>query len=397
MDQICPIEHCTGCSMCFNICPAQCIMMIENSEGFLYPSINHNKCLDCGLCLKKCPAINDIDTTESEFYMAWHNDSDIIRASSSGGVFTALAHYVLRHHGVIYGAVMDTETRDVYHTVASDEDQLQPMRSSKYYQSNIKDVYKQVKENLNNHEYVLFTGTACQIAGLYAFLGNCDTGRLITADVLCHGVASKSVVDEYIKSKEKQFKKKVKTIAFRVKDMKVGWYGGGGTRMRIEFTDGTIFVSEKGYDTFFVGFNRNDFLRESCYSCKYCGIERIADFTMADFWGCNFDELPPEQKSLGVSLMLCNSSKSKMILGELKEEMTIRKINPEQALPYNRALREPQYRPSQRDKFFISMKKRGFDRTVKIYHPERFIRHGIKLTLRRVLPRAIAKKIIHFM
>ena len=209
-----------------------------------------------------------------------------------------------------------------------------------------------------------------------------DTDRLVTADVLCHGVASKRVVDEYIKSKEKQFKKKIRKLSFRIKDMKVGWYSGGGTRMKIDFMDDTSYVSEKGYDTFFVGFNRNDFLRESCYSCKYCGTERIADFTMGDFWGCNFEELPPEQKNLGVSLLLCNSQKAQMILEELKEEMTIRSIAPEKAIPYNRALREPQYRPSKRDKFFESMNRRGFDPTVKAFHPERFIRHGIKVTLK---------------
>ena len=298
MIQICPQDKCTGCGTCANVCPVKSITVKENHEGFLYPFIDQDKCVDCGLCQRTCPAIHDTRIGESVFYMAWHKDKSVLMDSSSGGVFTALAHYVFRCGGVVFGAIKDPETREVYHCCARNDEELTALRPSKYYQSNLKDAYKQVKEFLEKDTYVLFTGTACQIAGLYAFLGKDDIEQLITADVLCHGVASKKIVDAYIISKEKQFKKKIKNILFRVKDMKTGWYSGGGTRMKLEFDDGSLYVSEKGYDTFFVGFNRNDFLRESCYSCKYCGTERVADLTMGDFWGCNFEKVPAEQKTM---------------------------------------------------------------------------------------------------
>ena len=154
MEQICPANQCTGCATCFNVCPVQCITMKENEEGFLYPYIDHSKCMNCGLCQRKCPAITEMRFQPAEFYMAWHNDMDILKSSSSGGVFTALAHYVLRRNGVVFGAVMDQTTREVFHTYIEDESQLQKLRSSKYYQSNVKDIYKQVKDHLSKNEYV---------------------------------------------------------------------------------------------------------------------------------------------------------------------------------------------------------------------------------------------------
>lgn len=397
MREICPKRNCTGCGCCANICPAKCISMKEDAEGFLFPYIIEDECIHCNLCEKKCPANSLSAQNVSTFYMAWHRNPEVVLESSSGGVFTGLAEYVIRRKGVVFGAVKDNQSRIVYHCGTKDRGGLSKMRLSKYYQSKTGDTYKEVKKYLNNGTQVLYTGTACQIAGLYSYLGNTGIDNLITSDVLCHGVASKKVVDQYIISKEKQFKKEILEISFRVKDKKVGWSGGGGTRMKIDFKDGASYVSEKGYDTFFTGFNRNDFLRESCYKCKYCGTKRIADFTMADFWGCDSKRLPDGQMKLGVSLLLCNSEKAKGILEELEGDLVIEPIDSKEAIPYNRALSKPQYRPASRDRFFVLMERKGFDRSIKQLHPERFIRYRVKVLLKMILPRRIARKIIKSM
>ena len=228
IDRICDALECTGCGACVQLCPKSAIQMIENTEGFRYPQIDAGKCIECAVCVKSCPTTHDTPKHEAEFFMAWNRDPKILRTSSSGGVFTALARYVFRRGGVVFGAVKDAVSWEVLHVAARDERELEPLKLSKYYQSDAARVYSQVKAELNDGNWVLFSGTACQIAGLYAYLGNRPWDTLITVDVLCHGVASKKVVNGYVQSKEKHFKKKIRDFDFRVKQQKVGWNSGGG-------------------------------------------------------------------------------------------------------------------------------------------------------------------------
>ncbi len=257
MEKICDVEECTGCGTCALLCPYGAVSMQENKEGFRYPHIDRNQCAACGFCRKKCPALRETKKHAAKFYMAWHKDRKVLLTSSSGGVFTALAHYVFRRNGVVFGALRDQKSWEVYHACAENDVELEPLKLSKYYQSDAARVFAQVKDLLESGRWVLFTGTACQIAGLFSFLGKTSREKLITADVLCHGVASKKVVDAYIQSVEKHFNKQVTGYDFRVKDQKTGWNSGGGTRMNIKFSDGSRFVNENGTDTFFFGFNHN--------------------------------------------------------------------------------------------------------------------------------------------
>lgn len=236
---ICNRMSCTSCGACLNVCRKGAITMQEDEEGFLYPTIDESICVNCNLCRKVCPVNKVMPTSEASFYMAWHLDKEVIKKSSSGGVFTALADYVLRRGGVVFGAAKNPNTREVYHIAIDNEQELDKLRLSKYYQSNIGKVYWQVKEMLIQDRFVLFSGTACQVAGLYSALdqwhvnpeiirGENRTRRLITADVLCHGCTSKKIIDCYIKAKERKLKKKIKDYHFRVKTKDVGWHSGGG-------------------------------------------------------------------------------------------------------------------------------------------------------------------------
>lgn len=237
--EICDRILCTACGVCVNICTKNAITMKEDSEGFLYPAIDESICVNCGLCRKVCIINKEIPTSASSFYMAWHRNDEVLKRSSSGGVFTALAEYVLSRNGVVFGAAKDPETQEVCHIMIDNEKDLDLLRLSKYYQSNTKMVYQHVKEMLMHNRYVLFSGTACQVAGLYSALDRWHIGpeiirgggtarRLITADVLCHGCTSRKAVACYIKAKEKQYKKKILDYHFRVKTKDVGWQSGGG-------------------------------------------------------------------------------------------------------------------------------------------------------------------------
>lgn len=235
IDKICDRNQCTGCSACMQICSKSAITMKTDDEGFIYPVISADRCIGCKKCIRICPANNEHHGNVGKFYMGRHKDKSVLNNSSSGGMFTALADYVLKKNGVVFGAVRNNDSGEVYHIYIQHESEIAPLRLSKYYQSNIGDSYLTAKQFLQEGRFVLFSGTACQIAGLYAVIGENLREKLITVDVLCHGVASKIVVDEYIKSKEKKFKKKILSVDFRVKTEDVGWASGGGYKNETDF------------------------------------------------------------------------------------------------------------------------------------------------------------------
>lgn len=392
--EICNIKDCVGCGVCVAICPKQCIAMKENEEGFLYPIINTTMCVGCKLCKKKCPQNVIHNTEQSKFYMAWHKDKDILMKSSSGGVFSALAQWVLDCGGFVAGAAFNSKTRDVSHVLINHYDDLNKLRLSKYYQSKTTHIFSQIKEKIQEEKLVLFTGTACQIAALNSFLGEIDRKYLITLDVLCHGVSSKKVVKEYIKSKEKEYEKKVIDFKFRIKEGSEGWEAGSGTRMKLFFDDGTSVTQDKYTDTYFVGFNSNIFLRESCYRCKYCGEKRISDFTVADFWGVTCKRVNRQQLYDGVSVMLVNTNKARTILPDLYDVMNIEEIEPMEAIPYNKAFEKPNSRPDERGLFFELLDKKGFDKAVKNINGRYYRNIMIKKFLKKVLPSKIYKSLL---
>ena len=397
ISNICDQTFCTGCAACSQVCPKKAIVMRESEEGFLYPVIDDN-CIECGLCIKKCPinqeAINQEAINQeavkhpASFYMGWHRDKDVLVNSSSGGMFTALSRYMFRAGGVVFGAVKD-ENDCIVHTSACSEEELEPIRLSKYYQSFVGNTYAEVKELLDGKTPVLFTGTACQVAGLKSFLGK-EYEHLVTADVLCHGVASKKAVDGFIKSKEKQYKKKLTDYHFRVKESGRGWYNGGGTRMHLFFEDGSSAVEPGKYDTFFLGFNNNFFLRESCYNCQFCGTERVSDFTLADYWKCDHpDIISDEQKKLGVALILSNTEKAEKILSCIDDQMMLYEIDGADAISHNRALVKPQERPEIRDDFYSLIAEKDYDSIIHSQFKERFVKRRIKRILKHFLPESV--------
>ena len=360
--------------------------MQNDKEGFAYPAIDGSLCVDCGLCRKTCPSLHDTPRSEATFYYGWNLDDDVVRTSSSGGVFQALAQYIFGSGGSVAGAVLDVQTGEVRHMFANNPEELENLKRSKYQQSAIGDAYAETKRRLATGSPVLFSGTACQIAGLLSHLEGADRSRLLTVDVLCHGVPSKTVLDAFRASKEAQFKKRVVSFLFRIKEGEKGWQNGNGTRVKLFFADGTSFAAPNGYDTFFLGFNNNYFLRESCYRCRYCGTERISDFTLADYWSCNEPGIAPERLWLGVSAILANTDKARNILRELNQAIWFRKANSDEIVAHNLALRTPQPRPDLRDTFFDEMARNGYDRTIKRRFRKRFTRYRIKTLLERIVP-----------
>lgn len=350
-------SDCCGCTACMNACPKNAIKMQKDKEGFLYPEIDKEKCIECGLCKNVCAFQNGY-TIENrldklEVY-ATKNKSDEVRLNSaSGGMFYTIAKYVLNQDGIVYGVVFDEKFHAI-HTRADNLEKVKKMMGSKYSQSKLGKIYNDVKEDIQNGKLVLFTGTPCQVAGLNKFLQNVDKSNLILVDIVCHGTPSPQLFQDYIKFLEKIKGKKVKGYYHRTK--KKGWkhteeivYANGKTeyKTRLSQTWKRIFYTDLC-------------LRHSCYSCKYTNIDRPGDITIADFWGIEqYDKEFADDK--GVSLTIVNTNKGKRIWNEINENLLFNKRKIEEAINKNPQLEHPiRINKIEREKFWIAYETKGF-------------------------------------
>lgn len=295
--------NCCGCNACVQCCPKQCITMHQDEEGFDYPTVNKNDCIDCGLCENVCPVLNCGESKRPiKVYAAKNTNEETRLKSSSGGVFTALAEDILHKGGVVFGVSFDQEWNAV-HTYTENIEGLAAFRGSKYVQSKVGFSYKQVKSFLQNGREVLFTGTPCQIAGLKNFLRK-DYPNLLTIEILCHGVPSPKVWQRYLAERKAQFQcNDICQISFR--DKRNGW---AQYYMVINFKNGNLYTAPFFNDTYFKGFLSNLYLRPSCYACKCKNGHANSDIVIADYWNIN-EALPEYNDNKGISLVLVNSPK----------------------------------------------------------------------------------------
>lgn len=310
-------EDCCGCSACASICPAKCISMVSDSEGFLYPEIDASLCVNCDLCSKVCP-IKNVDagyTCKKDAYLVQHKDRTILRESTSGGAFTPIAKYIIEKNGVVFGAAFAGDSWQVKHVGVETEEELSRFRSSKYVQSDIADTYKQAKEELDKGRWVCFSGTPCQIYGLKQFLRRVYE-KLITVDVECRAVPSPLVFQKYMELQNKHFiKHPIKNVRFRDK-----YYGYSYSTFSIYTRDGKKeyhkgIESDLYLRTFFSGICD----RPACGECKFRTQFHRSDFTI---WDCFRPEIIPDEMiyDLGISRMSVNSDKGRSVFDEIKDD-----------------------------------------------------------------------------
>lgn len=354
--------NCNGCSACANACPKRCISMVADREGFLYPQIDAALCIDCDRCERVCPitARSANDTrTERKAYAAINNNSDIRKASSSGGVFTVIAEYVIALGGVVFGASFDSGFQ-VQHTYTDTVDGLAAFRGSKYVQSRIGDTYKQAKSFLDSGRLVLFSGTPCQIGGLKGFLQK-EYDNLICQDIICHGVPSPLAWQKYLDEHKKRRNTQPQEISFR--DKKLGWQSFS---MRIDFKNGETYSCVASDDAFMKSFLQDYCLRPSCHHCSFKTDVRQADITLADFWG--IDQILPEMNDdRGISLILIHSEKGKRLLESIKKTIDLTEVDWTEATALNPAMHKSASIPPKRSQFMRSLPRKSFERTVKKY------------------------------
>ena len=271
-------KQCCGCSACSQICPAKCITMSADSEGFFYPQVDKAECTGCGLCESVCPILNGNRITSEQTVYAAYTEDEIRMSSSSGGIFPLLADTVLAEGGVVFGAAFTREL-SVQHIMVSSPDQLKKLQGSKYLQSDINGTYAEVKRQLAEGRRVLFSGTGCQIAGLKKYLGN-DPDMLLTVDVICHGVPSENVWRTYLEWLEKENGAAVEKVTLR--DKKTGWKTYS---VSVEFGNGNKYDQIHKKDLYMQTFLKDICLRPSCYDCRFKPLSSQADITLGDCWG----------------------------------------------------------------------------------------------------------------
>ena len=391
MHQICDYNTCTGCMACVNICKHNAIAIVQNNEGFYIPQINPNKCVECGLCIKRCPANTNVKfELPLKIYSGWINNENIRLESSSGGAFTAIATPVLKKKGIVFGAKLNQDLK-IEHTFIEKEEDLYILRGSKYVQSYIGDSYKKSKQFLQDCRIVLFSGTPCQIAGLKNFL-QCEYSNLLTVDLICHGVPSPKIYEDWKLWFKKQYNvSELSSIKFRAK--KKSWiyynmYIKGVSNNGKSFT----YIGDYYKDTWIRGFLRDYFLRPSCHQCKYTKITRCSDFTIADWWGYKPDKGENyDFESKGVSLIMCNTKKGYEYFSNFcKRYLTLKERTLEEACKTNKSLNSPFPKPENRDEFWNDYYKYSFNQIIQKYMmPEKnlsittYIRYKMKASNKR--------------
>lgn len=374
---ICSKDICTGCAACYNICPSRCITMVSDAEGFLHPEIDIENCTDCGACKRVCPIIHALEPNHfatPKVYACWNKDEDIRFQSASGGVFSALAQHVLDEGGIVFGAAFDENMR-IKHIAVDRQEDLGKLRSSKYVQSDVGCSYIKVKEFLEQNKKVLFSGTPCQIAALYAVVGQ-DNRNLITCDILCKGVPSPGLFTRYVKYLETTFQSKLVNINFRHKCK--GWEL---VSTMATFSNGRQSILTNTNNSFMFGFGKGFTIRLSCYHCLYKNIERLGDITLGDFWGIG--ELVPFNHNTrnGISLILVNSEKGHQFFEETSqrfcfEERTLKEAtNRQPVLNYN----IPE--PKNRKQFFADYQRLEYEELAKKHLVDKGLKRLIKLVI----------------
>ncbi len=387
-------KDCVGCDACVQICPKQCITMVEDDQGFSYPSVDLKQCIDCGLCEKVCPVINQSSEEKPiNVYAAINNNNFVLSQSSSGGVFYALAKAVIDDGGVVFGARFDKNWM-VIHDYTEVTEGIGDFQTSKYVQSKVGESYKKAKEFLNCGRRVLFSGTPCQIAGLGRYLKKDYGSQLLKVDFVCHGVPSPGIWRTYIDSVTRLIAAKNNTafqyelsggkpaitrINFR--DKRLGWKKFGFS-VQAEVCNGdkkpyfqsTFNKSEEKevlfepyYDNIYMlGFLRDLYLRPACYSCPAkCGKSH-SDLTLADFWGIE-NTYPELYTDKGVSLVLVNTVWGANNLHSLP--ILVSEVTYEDGLANNPAIEKSAIMPNKYNYFWKTYHKCGLLAINKTLNP----------------------------
>lgn len=351
-------EFCCGCGACVNVCPIQCISMIEDAEGFCYPVIDNEKCIECGKCEKICVIKDNIDRRVPQKTLGAVNTLSGAREScSSGGIFELLADAIISEGGYVFGAAFSTDFRQVEMIEIDKKSDIARLKGSKYLQANNGTTMKKVEDALKKGSQVLYSGTPCQVAGLYSYLQK-SYDNLFTVEVVCHGVPSQKYWDKYRTDLEEKYESKISFISFRNKDN--GWARFG---LKLKFENGQEFYEDLSTNMYLQMFLKNFNLRPSCYKCK---IKSAADISLGDLWGV--DSLAPEfNDDKGTSLVCINTNRGQQLFNKISNNLHFIDVSYEKACIYNPCLIKSVEFPVEREQFYLDLERKPLNIVHKKY------------------------------
>ena len=355
-------KNCYGCELCKNICPMNAIEMKENDDGFLNPIIDTAKCINCGLCEKKCLFLKEKKTCNisrsAESFAAQINDKKSLKNSSSGGFFYELAKKIIKNGGYVAGCIWNQDMLPV-HVLSNELNDIKRMQGSKYVQSDLSNVFNEIKKIVNTNQ-VLFVGTPCQVEAIKSFINN---KNLVTVSLICEGVPSRKVWKIYKESLEIKQKSKLVKVNFRDKN-NCGW----------KMPDSVyIFENSKkckmlsyNLDYYVSSFIEGLLMNEKCYSCKFKGENNPGDIIIGDFWKVP-DTVFGDNTKIGVSAVIAKTKKGKNILKDL-QNVNIKKVDIELIINGNPNLENSIKKPKERDAFFGEIGQINIDKVFKKYN-----------------------------
>lgn len=371
-------EQCCGCSACAAICPKDAIAMVSDDQGFLYAAVDENKCVDCNLCVKVCNDAKNRDRSPVAAYAAKNTDSAALKRSSSGGVAYALCQQVIAQGGAVYGVAYD-ESHRVITCRADTLEGCEAFFGSKYVQTDPCGTFRQVSSDLKDGRTVLYFGTSCHIAGLLSYCRQkrCDTDRLVTVDLICHGVPSPGIFADYIAYLKRS--PRFAHFAFRTKELPWG-YGSTNYGCTIYQKNGRKVTDSVEARLFLNLFFSNNCLRPHCYECRHASLDKPADITIADYWGLR-EAHPDFFSEDGVSAVIVHSEKGDALFKSAKLlsyiESTPEAIAEKQGNIGRSSPKSPHY-----DAFWKLYREKGFRAVAKRYGGLS-IKRRIKTCLRR--------------
>lgn len=346
-------QQCCGCSACYSVCPRNAISMKPDPLGFLYPNVDKLKCVECGLCEKICAFHENYDKSkllkEPLAFGARHNKLEQVESSRSGAAFIAVSDWVLGQGGSVYGAGYEKHFR-VIHKRAVTKQERDELKGSKYVQSDVAETFKMVKRDLQNGLWVLFSGTACQVAGLNSFIAESLKRKLILLDIVCHGAPSPYIWRDYIEYTEKKHGGTISAVNFRDKK-NFGWKDH-----RESFVISGNYVSSTCYTYLFY---QHVMFRHSCSVCYYTNLKRPGDISLADFWGWEKTNPGFASDDKGCSLVFCNTEKGLRIFNACKDCLSIFPVKLEDCMQHN--LQRPSFISKYRKKFEVDYQRYGLE------------------------------------
>lgn len=356
-------DKCVGCHACEQVCPVMCIEFKENQEGFNYPVLQSDKCINCKQCINVCPVLVKPSVGElKEVYAGWTLEKNILKKSSSGGIFASIAKRILLEKGKVYGCAYDDEMNPK-HIGIDNVSELFKLQGSKYVESDIEHIYEHIEKQLKVGEKVLFSGTPCQCAGLRNYLRK-EYENLFIIDIICHGVPSRKLFKSYLRFLENKRNGRVISFDFRNKD-RHGWSLTYKYKIQkqksIKEYQGIASLS-----SYYYGFLAGLMYRQSCYQCPFSNPDRISDITLGDYWGVEKIE-PNNSNYLGVSAVIVNTNKGKKLLKKVSDEIRIEKTTFDKVSIQNSNLLHPTLKKEVREVIYNEHQKYGYKYIAKKY------------------------------